>query len=77
MKHQSFVGYASVIKREGDVVCTGGEGWVVDHGKSPVFNVRVHMKDAVIVCVCVGGKEKCAQVTLQHTIYTNIVREAS
>ena len=54
-------------------MCTGRKGWVVDHGKSPVFNVRVHMKDAVIVCVCVGGggggegmgdKEKCAQVTI-------------
>ena len=51
MKHQSLVGYASVVEREGDVACTGREGRVVDHGKSPVFNVRVHMKDAIIICV--------------------------
>ena len=73
MKHQSFVGYASVIKREGDVVCTGGEGWVVDHGKSPVFNVRVHMKDTVIVCVCGRQGKMC---TSDFATY-NIVREAS
>ena len=59
MKHQSLVGYASVVEREGDVVCTGGEGWVVDHGKSPVFNVWVHMKDAIIVCVCNRQRKMC------------------
>ena len=33
------------------VACTGRESRVVDHGKSPVFNVWVHMKDTIIICV--------------------------
>ena len=66
MKHQSLVGYASVVEREGDVVCTGREGWVVDHGKSPVFNVRVHMKDAIIVCVCNRQRKMCTSDLYKH-----------
>ena len=62
MKHQSLVAYASVVERKGDVAGTGGEGRVVHHGKPPVFNVRVHMKDAIIVCV--RGKEECDFATL-------------